>query len=331
MAVYTFLTAEKLSELISHYDVGTLISAKGIAEGVSNSNWIIETSDLDDPLHSRRQQFILTMYERRIDLSDLPYFLSLIDHLASKGCPVPRTINDKEGASFRMVDGKAVALIECMPGVSVDQPTTAEAEAVGKALAEMHLAVFDFTKKRPQKMGLDQWREAITYLDKSAIEKIDNSLPHFLSKEIEWLSSNWPAGLPEGAVHCDLFPDNVLMLNRKVSGLIDFYFAANDFFAYDLAVTHAAWSFDIKDNRFRPEIGNALISGYESIRSLEIVERQHMSTLARGACIRFILSRLSDIIELPSLTLLSEKNPMDFFHRHEFYVKAGSSLFGKVS
>ncbi len=323
MAVYTHLGAEELAELIAAYDVGELVSAKGIAEGVSNSNWIIETSGSD----GTGVRFILTMYERRIELSDLPFFLSLLDHLAARDCPVPGTIHDRDGAAFRMIGDKALALIEYLPGVSVDHPTTNQAYSVGRALAQMHLAVADFPHKRYQSMGLAEWDGAINRCGADALATIDPALPDFAFRELSRFVGEWPGGLPHGVVHCDLFPDNVLMLGDEVSGLIDFYFAATDFFAYDLAVTHAAWSFERGGHSYRPEIGAALLRGYQSVRELSAAELAAMPVLVRGACMRFVSSRAADWLDTPDGALVARKDPMDFVRRSQFYASSGSELF----
>lgn len=323
MAVYTHLAAERLAELIDAYDVGPLVSAKGIAEGVSNSNWLVETAGKD----GSGSRFILTMYERRIEIADLPFFLDLLDHLAARGCPVPRTIHDRDGASYRMLDDKAVALIEYLPGVSVDHPTPAQARSVGQALAAIHLAAAGFPQQRRQSLGLASWNETLKGCGADALATIDPALPEFVMGELEWLNANWPEGLPNGVIHSDLFPDNVLMLGDRVTGLIDFYFAANDFFAYDLAVTHAAWSFERGGARFRPDIGAALIEGYESVRSLEDTERNALPVLARGASMRFIASRAHDWLDTPEGALVARKDPMDFLRRAQFYASAGKSVF----
>ncbi|EAQ29247.1 homoserine kinase [Erythrobacter sp. NAP1] len=323
MAVYTHLGAEDLADLIAHYDVGELVSSKGIAEGVSNSNWLIETTGNS----GANTRFILTMYERRIELSDLPFFLDLMDHLAAKGCPVPRTIHDTDGANFRLLDGKAVALIEYLPGVSVDHPTAGQARSVGRALAQNHLAVADFKPTRANDMGLAAWNEITARCGDKALAGIDPALPSILAEHLSSLETLWPVDLPGGVVHCDLFPDNVLMLGERVSGLIDFYFSASDAFAYDLAVTHAAWSFDNGGHTFRSEIADALIEGYESVRSLSNYERECLPVLARGAAIRFVTSRAEDWISTPADALVTRKDPMDFVRRLEFYDRNGPTLF----
>lgn len=322
MAVYTHLGAEDLSQLIAHYYVGDLVSAKGIAEGVSNSNWLIETT---------QDRFILTMYERRIELADLPFFLDLMDHLAAKGCPVPRTIHDREGASFRMVEGKAVALIEYLPGVSVDRPTAAQARSVGRALARNHLAVTDFDQTRRNDMSLPEWEATVERCGRDALSKIDSSLPKVLDEALGSLAGEWPDGLPHGVVHCDLFPDNVLMLGDQVTGLIDFYFSAKDSFAYDIAVTHAAWSFADSGRQYRADVAAALMAGYGEVRELTERERECLPVLARGACVRFITSRAEDWITTPPDALVTRKDPMDFVRRLQFYDEHGAKLFEAAS
>jgi homoserine kinase type II len=323
MAVYTHLGAEELASLIAHYDAGELVSAKGIAEGVSNSNWLIETTGAPDGA----TRFILTMYERRIELSDLPFFLDLMDHLAAKGCPVPRTIHDRDGASFRKVEGKAVALIEYLPGVSIDRPTAAQALSVGEALARNHLAVADFGQTRRNDMGLAGWQAATRRCGHAALADIDPGLPVVLENQLRRFAGDWPAGLPQGVVHCDLFPDNVLMLGNEVTGLIDFYFSATDFFAYDLAVTHAAWCFGPGGRGYRADIAAAIMRGYEGVRPLSQEERDCLPVLARGACVRFVTSRAEDWISTPAGALVTRKDPMDFVRRLEFYEANGESLF----
>ena len=317
MAVYTTLGAAELAALIGEYDVGTLVSAKGIAEGVSNSNWLVETT---------RDRFILTMYEQRVAVEDLPFFLGLLDHLAAKGSPVPRTIHDREGAAFRMVQGKAVALIEFLPGISVDVPHPAEARAVGEALAGLHLNAADFPGERPNTMALPAWHDLFAGCGEEGLSSIDPALPGLVAEELAVLERQWPSHLPRSVIHADLFPDNVLLLNDQVSGLIDFYFACTDLAAYDLAVTHAAWSF-ARDGAFLPEIAAALMKGYLARRPLSAEERAALPILARGACLRFMATRCYDWLHTPADALVTRKDPLDFARRLAFYRSAGAEAF----
>ncbi|MEW4448620.1 homoserine kinase [Qipengyuania sp. JC766] len=319
MAVYTHLSSEDLAELVSAYNVGELVSAKGIAEGVSNSNWIVETSE---------GRFILTMYERRIDIGNLPYFLGLLDHLSAKGCPVPRTIHDKSGALSREIDGKAVALIEFLPGVSPDTPSPEQARAVGTQLARLHEASRDFGGRRANQLDIAATARTLVQCGEAGLARIDPSLPRIIeiAREVE---SDWPDGLPRSTCHTDLFPDNVLMRGDRVTGLIDFYFACEEAMAYDLAVTHAAWSFDRTGTQFDPRIGAAIVEGYESVRPLEAEERQHLPLLAQGAALRFVASRAEDWLETADDALVRRKDPMDFARRLEFYRRNGAEAFAR--
>ena len=322
MAVYTTLSAARLAALIAQYDVGELVSAKGIAEGVSNSNWLIETTGHD----GSGARFILTMYEARVDVADLPFFLGLLDHLAAKGSPVPRTIHDRDGAAYRLVGGKAVALIEFLPGVSVDEPTPGQARAVGQALAGLHLDSADFAARRPNAMGLQQWHDLLSACGQDGLRSIDAGLPGLVERELLHLTQNWPQGLPRSVIHADLFPDNVLLLGDEVTGLIDFYFACTDITTYDLAVTHSAWCF-AKDGTFRPDIAEALVSGYLARRPLSAAEWAALPLLARGAAMRFIATRAYDWLHTPADALVTRKDPMDFARRLAFYVANGAAAF----
>lgn len=326
MAVYTQLGAEQLAALIAEYDVGELVSAKGIAEGVSNSNWLIETTGRD----GTGARFILTMYEFRIEVEDLPFFLSLLDHLAARGCAVPRTIHDRSGALYRMVGEKAVALIEFLPGVSVSEPTESQARAVGAALARMHLAATDFAATRHNAMDLAEWQRLTAACGHEGLLAIDPGLAELVERELPLVAAAWPEELPHGVIHADLFPDNVLMLGERVTGLIDFYFACTDITAYDVAVTHAAWCFDNAGRNFSPELSAALLAGYEAVRPLSQAERTALPVLARGAALRFTMSRAFDWLNTPADALVTRKDPMAFARRLEFYADpANAAVFAR--
>lgn len=328
MAVYTRLGAEEIAAIIARYDVGTLASAKGIAEGVSNSNWLIETLDESHASH----RFILTVYESRTEVDDLPFFLDLLDWLAERGCPVPRTIHDAQGASHRFIDtpegAKALALIEFLPGVSVSDPTPAQARAVGHALAQVHLASEGFARARANSMNLDTWRQLLADCGTEGLASIHPELARIVERELAALALRWPQDLPCGVIHADLFPDNVLMLGEEVHGLIDFYFACTDILAYDVAVTHAAWCFSADGRVFHADISRALLSGYEEVRPLSATERAAMPLLARGAAMRFLSTRAYDWLHTPPDALVTRKDPMAFARRLQFYADpANASLF----
>jgi len=326
MAVYTNLGAEDLAALIAEFDVGELTSAKGIAEGVSNSNWLVETTGKQ----GEGARFILTMYEFRIEVEDLPFFLSLLDHLAAKGCPVPHTIHDRSGALYRMVGDKAVALIEFLPGVSVSHPPPGQARSVGRALAQLHMASADFGQARENAMGLAESRRLADACGAAGMAEIDPALAALVARELPLLERAWPADLPRSVIHADLFPDNVLMLGEEVTGLIDFYFACTDLTAYDVAVTHAAWCFDGEGRKFNPAISAALLEGYESLRPLSEAERAALPVLARAAALRFTMSRAFDWLNTPADALVVRKSPMAFARRLEFYADpANAGVFAR--
>jgi len=321
VAVYTHLGAEDLARLIAYYDVGDLVSAKGIAEGVSNSNWLVETTGAG----GSGARFILTLYERRIDTADLPYFLDLLDHLSARGSPVPRTMHDRDGASFRMVEGKAAALIEFLPGVSPTRPTPAQARAVGEVLARLHLAAQDFPRTRANAMDFAATAAILEACGAPALATIDAGLPAMLDHARAAAALDLSA-LPQSQTHTDLFPDNVLMLGDRVTGLIDFYFACTGPMVFDLAVTHAAWCFN-GANAYRADCGAALIAGYQSVRPLAVAERQLFPEIAKGACLRFVASRAEDWLDTPDDALVTRKDPMQFADRLAFYAQAGDAPF----
>lgn len=322
MAVYTTLGAETLASLIACYDVGTLVSAKGIAEGISNSNWLIETSKGAGPT----ARYILTMYEKRIETADLPFFLGLLDHLAAHGCAVPATIHDREGASWCEIGGKAVALIEFLPGVSPSRPTAAHAHAVGEALARVHVAASEFPLARRDRLDPPASAATLRRCGAPALGRIAPELAGIIDVA-DAIASRWPNDLPRSIIHSDLFPDNVLMMEHRVSGLIDFYFACNGMMAYDLAVTHAAWCFDGPGTRFAGDAGMAMLAGYQSVRPLDAREQAALPLLAQGACLRFIASRAEDWLDTPDAVQVTRKDPMDFYRRWEFYRTAQAGAF----
>ena len=324
MAVYTRINSEDMAALVAEFGVGELVSAKGIAEGVSNSNWLLETRGAPEA-----GRFILTVYEERTDTRDLPFFLNLLDHLAAAGCPVPRTIHDVDGAASRSIDTpqgeKMLALIEFLPGVSADDPTPAQAHAVGAALAQVHLAGQSFDGFRRDGMGPDAWRGFVRDCEGrwGEIDEALEAVPALVDEAID----RWPDDLPVSTIHADLFPDNVLLVGDDVSGMIDFYFACTGPMAYDIAVTHAAWSFSPDGRRFNRAIGDALLGGYRSVRVPDPHESRAMPALAQAACLRFLLTRAYDWLNTPADALVTKKDPLAFLRRHASYRQHGSALF----
>ena len=306
MAVYTQVSAEEVAALLQRFDTGALVSAKGIAEGVENSNYLVDTSG---------DRFILTLYEKRVDEADLPFFLALLDHLAERGNPVPRALRDRDGRQVHRVAGRPACLIEFLPGVSVTLPTPAQARAAGAALGRMHVGLRDFAPTRTNPLGLQGWHELAARCG-AQLDAITAGLGQRVADELAFLDAQWPATLPRAVIHADLFPDNVLMLGDRVTGLIDFYFSCTEIRAWDLAVMHSAWCFTPD---FSPALGEALIAGYESEHPLLAEERATFPTLARGACLRFLLTRAWDWLNTPADALVTRKDPLAFLRRLDHY------------
>lgn len=310
MAVYTKVSAEEIDQFLTRFDVGTLVSAKGIAEGVENSNYLLETT---------RDKYILTLYEKRVDPEDLPFFIAMLDHLAAHGCLVPPMIADREGVKIQQLCGRSACLITFLPGVSVSHPTPAQAHATGQALGNMHSALTNFTPERRNSMDHDGWRTLAEQCGPAQLDRIEPGLAQAIARELDYLDEHWPHDLPRSAIHADLFPDNVLMLDDRVTGLIDFYFSCTDIRAYDLAVTHAAWCFSEDGEDFHDPVSQALMAGYISAFPLSDNERRALPLLARGASLRFLLTRAYDWINTPADALVTRKDPQAFLHRLQYY------------
>ncbi|MEN2785830.1 homoserine kinase [Sphingomonas qilianensis] len=321
MAVYTHVSAEALGAFLARYDCGALVSAKGIAEGVENSNYLVDTTT---------GRFILTLYEKRVDTGDLPYFLGLLDHLAAKGLPVPPAIKDRAGHAIQTLEGRPACLIRFLPGVSLTRPTPIQARSAGRALADLHAATADFEEDRLNSMGIESWLPLWERCGRS-LDQIAPGLYDDIGFAIGDVSATWPQGeLERCAIHADLFPDNVLMRGDSVSGLIDFYFACTDYRLYDLAIMHAAWSFDASGNEYDASVGDALISGYSEIFPFTDDDQIHFYGLASGACLRFTLSRAWDWLNTPADALVTRKDPLAFWRRLKEYDRNLASLMNTL-
>ncbi len=308
MAVYTEVSDEELSTFIASYGLGELLSFKGIAEGVENTNYFIHTS---------RGPFILTLYEKRVSPGDLPFFLGLMEHLAARGVSCPTPVRDLEGRNLRELSGRPAALVTFLDGLWVRRPRATHCAAVGRALAQLHMGAEGFALKRPNALGITGWRPLYEHFAQRTPE-IAPGLVELIESELRTLEAQWPSGLVEGVIHADLFPDNVFFLGDNLSGVIDFYFACNDALAYDIAVCLNAWCFE-KDLSFNITKGRAFLRGYEELRPLSAEERDAMPMLARGAALRFLLTRAYDWLNTPEDALVSRKNPLEYARRLRFH------------
>jgi len=308
MAVYTDVTEGELGAFLGDYPVGELLSYKGIAEGTENSNFL---------LHTSAGSFILTLYEKRVEKSDLPFFLGLMDHLAGKGISCPLPVHRHDGGIIGMLAGRPAAIITFLEGMWPRRPAAAHCREVGRVLASMHLAGADFPMTRPNALALDGWRD-LWAASRERADEVEAGLAREVDADFVAFERDWPADLPSGIIHADLFPDNVFFLGEKLSGLIDFYFACNDLLAYDLATCLNAWCFE-KDFSYNITKGSALLAGYQSVRPLTEAEKQALPMLARGSALRFMLTRLYDWLHGPSGDLVIKRDPAEYIRKMRFH------------
>ncbi|MBX6425982.1 MAG: homoserine kinase [Variibacter sp.] len=308
MAVYTDVQAEELADFLSNYDVGPLLSYKGIAEGVENSNYLV---------HTRRGYFILTLYEKRVDRDDLPFFIGLMEHLAQRGINCPQPVKNRDGEALGMLAGRPAALVTFLEGMWVRRPAAWHCAAVGEALARVHIAGADFPLVRKNALSVAGWRPLYERA-RSRADALQPGLCACIAAELDHLEGHWPRDLPTGVIHADLFPDNVFFLGDQLSGLIDFYFACNDMLAYDLAICLNAWCFE-PDHAFNVTKGRAMLQGYRRLRPLEAAELEALPLLCRGAALRFLLTRLVDWLEVPPGALVRPKDPLEYLRKLRFH------------
>lgn len=311
MAVYTDVSDEELSAFVAKYDIGGLLAAKGIAEGVENSNYL---------LHTQKGFYILTLYEKRVREEDLPFFVGLMQHLAAGGlnCPVP--VRNRDGEALGRLAGRPACIVTFLDGMGVRRPGVGHCMAVGEALARLHLAGADFPMRRANALSVGGWRPLFEAAEARA-DTVTPGLREHTAAALAALERDWPTGLPEGVIHADLFPDNVFFLGPQLSGLIDFYFACTDALAYDLAIGLNAWCFE-NDGSYNMTKGRAMITGYERIRRLEPAEVEALPTLCRGAALRFMLTRLVDWLNVPPGALVRPKDPLEYYRKLRFHERA---------
>lgn len=314
MAVYTDITETDLKDFLAQYDAGELLSYKGIAEGVENSNFLLHTAK--DPL-------ILTLYEKRVDRNDLPFFLGLMHHLADRGLSCPLPLPRHDGELLGELSGRPAALISFLEGMWLRKPEPKHCREVGKALAKMHIAGEGFDLTRPNALSLDGWK-VLWEKSRERADEVETGLEDEIGGEIAFLADNWPKDLPAGVIHADLFPDNVFFLGDDLSGLIDFYFACNDFLVYDLSICINAWCFE-KDGAYNITKGMAMIEGYQSVRPLSEAEIAALPILSRGSALRFFLTRLYDWLTTPADALVVKKDPLEYLKKLRFHRGVASS------
>lgn len=314
MAVYTDVSDEELDAFIGSYAIGALTSFKGIAEGVENSNYLV---------HTASGPYILTLYEKRVSPADLPYFLALMEHLAARGISCPLPVHDRAGRTLKELAGRPAALITFLEGLWVRRPGIEHCAGLGQALGRFHLAGQDFPMRRANSLSLPGWQALFASIGSEA-DRIKPGLAGVMEKELRHLEGHWPQDLPQGVIHADLFPDNVFFLGDKVSGLIDFYFACNDMLAYDIVVCLNAWCFE-SDGSFNVTKARALLQAYEGVRPLTKSELDWLPTLARGAALRFLLTRTYDLLNTDASALVKTKDPNEYLRKLRFHQRVKST------
>ena len=308
MAVYTEVTDDDVAAFLQQYELGEVVSMKGIAEGVENSNFLLSTTT---------GTYILTLYEKRVKRDDLPFFLGLMEHLAERGIRCPTPIHGRDGQALRELCGRPAAIVTFLQGMWPKRITVDHCRKLGRAIAQMHEAGRDFALHRPNDLSVGGWRPLLDACDGRA-DEVEPGLAEELRNELDVLEQAWPRDLPEGVIHADLFPDNVFFHQGEVSGFIDFYFACNDQLAYDLAVCLNAWCFET-NNEFNVTKARALLQAYQEVRGFSDAELQAIPTLARGAAMRFLLTRLFDWLNHPEGAYVAPKDPREYLRKLRFH------------
>ncbi|MBO6814431.1 MAG: homoserine kinase [Rhizobiaceae bacterium] len=313
MAVYTEISESQINGFLEQYDIGELHALKGIAEGVENSNYLLTTD---------AGPYILTLYEKRVNEADLPFFLGLMEHLADNGVNCPQPVAMTNGEYLSRLADRPAAIISYLDGFSVRRPKPSHCKQVGAALARMHMASTRFPLSRKNALTVDDWRPLFE-MSGSRTDEVSPGLAKMISTELDFLEKQWPHTLPRGVIHADLFPDNVFFLKGELSGIIDFYFGCNDLLAYDLAICINAWCFE-PDHSFNVTKAKALVKGYRQVRDLSAEELESLPVLCRGSALRFLLTRLYDWLNVPPGALVVPKDPSEYIAKLKFHQSVGS-------
>lgn len=308
MAVYTEVSDEELADFIAEYEIGGVLACKGIAEGVENSNFLLQTET---------GPYILTLYEKRVAPEDLPYFIELMQHLARQGIPCPTPIQARDGKALRTLCGRPAAIVTFLEGLWPRRVQPFHCAGLGEALARLHVAGAGFSMFRRNDLSIDAWRPLFDSCADRA-DEIEPGLAEKLARELDFLEGNWPDGLPVGICHADLFPDNVFFRGETLSGLIDFYFACNDQIAYDVGVCMNAWCFE-RDRSFNVTKARLLLANYRKVRPFSREEVVALPLMARGSAMRFLLTRLYDWLHHPEGALVRPKDPVEFLRILTFH------------
>jgi homoserine kinase type II len=308
MAVYTDVPDEELRNFIAEYDIGEVVSCKGIAEGVENSNFLLRTD---------AGTVFLTLFEKRVAPADLPFFIGLMEHLAQQGIACPTPLKAKDGVALRRLCGRPAVIVSFLDGMWPRRIHPFHCAGVGGALAKLHLGGASFALRRPNDLSVAGWRRLFEQCRGRAHE-VRPGLAEELAAELDALERDWPDALPMGVIHADLFPDNIFFRGERVSGIIDFYFACTDFLAYDIAICLNAWCFE-SDGSFNVTKARLLLGAYRAERPLAPAEIAALPLLARGSALRFLLTRLCDWLERAPGAFVRPKDPLEYLQKLRFH------------
>ena len=311
MAVYTKLSEGNLKDILSNYNLGKLDNFKGIEEGIENTNYFLSVD---------KKKYILTVYEKRVKTKDLPFFSELMTTLNESNfkCPVPITNNNKK--VITEFNNKKLMIVTFLEGKAKSNLSPNNCKSVGIEVAKMHEITKNFNIKRQNDLSINSWRNLFDSV-KGQCSKIHSDLPRLIEENLKDVEKNWPKNLPQGIIHADLFHDNIFFEKEKFSGIIDFYFSCNDFFAFEIAICFNALCFDgVKENlSFNVTKAKNFIEGYSSIRKLTEAEKDSIKVLSQGAALRFLLTRVFDALNTVEGAIVKVKDPIEYLKRLEFH------------
>ena len=311
MAVYTKINKEHLNSFVKKYDIGKVVKFKGIKEGIENTNYFILTS---------KGKFILTIYEKRVQKKDLPFFMNLMDSLNKNNFQCPKPIKSLNNKYISLIKKKPAALVSFLSGSSKENLNSDNCYEIGVQVAKFHSITKKLSIKRNNSLSLRSWEKLFKKVEKQC-STIGENLPYKIRESLKEVKKNWPKNLPGGIIHADLFPDNIFFNNNQFSGFIDFYFSCNDFYAFEIAICLNALCFDgFKQNlSFNVTKAKKFLKGYSTIRKITIKEKKYFKVLCQGAALRFLLTRVFDYLNLTKGAILSVKDPLEYLKRLEFH------------
>ena len=313
MAVYTKLSIEEISNITKHYKLGNLETYQGIEEGIENTNYLLVTS---------KEKYILTIFEKRVNEKDIPFFVNVMKYLNRNSFFCPNPIEDMNGNLINEIKKKKYIVVNFLDGKGKIKPTTKDCISLGKTLADMHNKTKNFTEIRNNSLSIDGWerlyKKICKDISKVELNKLDKLLLFDMEERLNFCYENWPKNLPKGFIHGDIFPDNVFFKNNEICGIIDFYFSCTDFLIYEIAIALNAWCFD-NEKKFNFEKAQSLVKGYNSKKKITIKELKAISILSQGASLRFLLTRLYDWFNTPKEAILNKKNPLEYLNKLRFF------------